>query len=161
MEPEIVSIHSLVNEVLFEQKQLFDKRHIELIVSHGLPNVYANRSRVKQLLTNLIRNAAIHGCDSHTPKITIFSNESQPVYIHQTHYIPLSSFFIQDNGPGIPKQYQANIFQPGYRIPGNQNEGTGVGLAIVRKIARYYLGDVVLKSDSNGTTFTVTLPSAG
>ena len=160
MEPELVSINSLVDEILFEQKQLLDKRQIELTVSPCLPNVYANRSRVKQLLTNLIRNAAIHGCDQQTPQISIFPNTFQAVYIRQTRYIPLSSFFIQDNGPGIPKQYQANLFQPGYRIPGNQKEGTGVGLAVARKIARYYQGEVLLESNPNGTTFTVMLPRA-
>ncbi|MCL2349047.1 MAG: HAMP domain-containing histidine kinase [Planctomycetaceae bacterium] len=160
MEPECVSINILIDEILFEQKQLLDKRKIALTVSPCLPNVYVNRSRAKQLLTNLIRNAAIHGCDFHAPTIAIFPNPLQSAHIQQTRHIPLSSFFIHDNGPGIPKQYQANIFKPGYRVPGNPNEGTGVGLAVVRKIARYYQGDVLLESNPNGTTFTIILPSA-
>jgi signal transduction histidine kinase len=150
MEPTDVSVGEVVCEVLFEQQQLLNSRKIEVRITSLLPHVWANRLRVKQIVTNLIRNAAIHGCDSDLPKLTITS-DFQPDN-------KLTSFCVTDNGHGIPEPERMRIFEPGYRLPGNQKEGSGIGLAIVKKIATYYGGDVVCNSDINETTFRVFLP---
>jgi signal transduction histidine kinase len=149
MEPTNVSVGEIVREVLFEQQQLLNLRKIEATAAPLLPRVWANRLRVKQIVTNLIRNAAIHGCDNDFPKLTITS-DSQPD-------VQLASFCVTDNGRGIPEPERMRIFEPGYRLPGNQNEGSGIGLAIVKKIATYYGGNVVCDSNVNETTFRVFL----
>ncbi len=159
MEPSTVDIAELVGEVLFEQRRLIEKRKVDITISSPLPKVYANPLRIKQVLTNLVRNAAIHGCDADTPMIVI---ASEPITHNATNTASesdaMTCFFVRDNGRGIPQAECERIFEPGYRVPGNQNEGSGVGLAIVRKIASYYGGNVMCESNADGTTFAVTLP---
>ena len=155
MEPASVSISELVDEVLFEQRRLIEKHHIHVVVSSPLPTVFANPMRIKQVLTNLIRNAAIHGCDTLEPMIVIASEIALPV---KPGHTAMTCFSIRDNGCGIPQAECGQIFEPGYRVPGNQNEGNGIGLAIVKKIACHYGGDVVCHSNKGSTTFSVTLP---
>ena len=157
MEPSLVKIADLVDEVLFEQRRLMEKRKIEVVVSSPLPTVFANPMRIKQVLTNLIRNAAIHGCDMKEPMIVIAAEWGQ---VANPHHAGMVGFSVRDNGCGIPQADCARLFDPGYRVSGNQNEGNGIGLAIVKKIIDYYGGDVVCQSNDNGTIFVVTLPGA-
>lgn len=155
MEPSAVNIAGLLDEVLFEQRHLIDKRKIHVEVSSPLPTVYANPLRIKQVLTNLIRNAAIHGCDRKEPKIFIASEWAPNIKPFRDEMV---GFTVRDNGCGISEADCDRLFDPGYRVPGNQNEGNGIGLAIVKRIACYYGGNVVYQSNGNGTTFVVTLP---
>ena len=152
MEPSVVSIVDLIAEVLYEQRGLLEQRNIETVVSSPLPIVFANAMRVKQVLTNLVRNAAIHGCDKNNPMIVIASDMTASG-MHE-----MSTFYVRDNGRGIPAAEYKRIFEPGYRVPGNQNEGSGIGLATVKKIATSYGGNVTCESNETGTTFFVTLP---
>ena len=155
MEPSAVNIAGLVDEVLFEQRRLMEKRKIEVVVSSPLPTVFANPMRIKQVLTNLIRNAAIHGCDTELPMIVIAPEWGQTDNPLQTGMV---GFSVRDNGCGISQTDCVRLFDPGYRVSGNQNDGSGIGLAIVKKIIDYYGGDVVCQSNGNGTTFVVILP---
>jgi len=157
MEPSAVKIAALVDEVLFEQRRLIEKRKIEVVVSSPLPTVFANPMRIKQVLTNLIRNAAIHGCDTEVPQIVI---AQEWVTNREPDKNSMAAFSVRDNGSSIPQADCARIFEPGYRVSGNPNEGSGIGLAIVKKITCYYGGDVVCESNGDGTAFIVTLPKA-
>jgi len=152
MEPTAVSVTDLIAEVLYEQRGLLEQRNIETVVSSPLPIVFANAMRVKQVLTNLVRNAAIHGCDKSNPMIVIDSD------MMTSHTQKMTTFYVRDNGRGIPVAECERIFEPGYRVPGNQNEGSGIGLATVKKIATSYGGNVTCESNETGTTFIVTLP---
>ena len=152
MEPNAVSVADLIAEVLYEQRGLLEQRNIETIVSSPLPIVFANAMRVKQVLTNLVRNAAIHGCDKSNPMIVIASDMTASGTREMT------TFYVRDNGRGIPAAECERIFEPGYRVPGNQNEGSGIGLATVKKIAASYGGNVTCESNETSTTFFVTLP---
>ncbi|MCL2622259.1 MAG: HAMP domain-containing histidine kinase [Planctomycetaceae bacterium] len=157
MEPSVVSIAKAAGEVLFEQRHLIEKRGIDVTVSSSLPTVFANPTRIKQVLTNLVRNAAIHGCDKVEPTIDIASEMMTNIASEDG---AMACFSVRDNGCGIPLAESERIFEPGYRVPGNQNEGSGIGLAIVKKIACYYGGDVVCQSSYGSTTFSVMLPKA-
>lgn len=155
MEPSAVNITGLVDEVLFEQRHLIQKLNIRVEVSAPLPTVSANPLRIKQILTNLIRNATIHGCDKEEPMIFIASEWVPCIKPFRSEMV---GFSVRDNGSGIPPANRERLFEPGYRVPGNQNEGSGIGLAIVKRIACYYGGNVVCQSNANGTAFVVTLP---
>jgi signal transduction histidine kinase len=67
--------------------------------------------------------------------------------------------FVRDHGPGIPAEERERIFDPFYRgSTGRHLKGTGIGLAIVRKIARIYQGEAkVEETPGGGATFWVTL----
>lgn len=155
MEPERVELWLAVEEVLFEQRELLEERNVQIEVAADLPAVWCNPSRVKQVLTNLMRNAVRHGCDPRQPRIAIARYPSPK---------PLQSGFewirIHDNGPGIAPQSREEIFEPGRRLAGAHPDGSGMGLSIVRKIVQHYGGEVfVAPENGSGTTFVLSLPA--
>ena len=76
------------------------------------------------------------------------------------HQQVLGGFAVHDNGPGIPQQMSREIFLPGRRLPTTAADGSGMGLAIVKKIVEYYGGQVYVDSRGpRGTTMAVRLPA--
>jgi signal transduction histidine kinase len=72
----------------------------------------------------------------------------------------MASFQIHDNGRGIEPRFRNEIFAPGWRVPGTAVEGTGMGLAIVKRMVEQYGGRVHLDSACmEGTCFVVALPA--
>lgn len=93
--------------------------------------IRADRSRLKQLLENLYRNAIEHGGDDVT--VTVGTVDD--------------GFFVEDNGPGIPEDDRQDVFEAGYSTAA---DGTGFGLSIVKQIV-----------EAHGWTITVTEGAAG
>ncbi|HWG91638.1 MAG TPA: PAS domain S-box protein, partial [Candidatus Thermoplasmatota archaeon] len=112
------------------------------------PEIYAQRVGFEQILTNLVSNA-LRYTDRSDPRITI-GGEAQGTGWR---------FFVRDNGPGVPPEYQDRIFQVFQRGPNaGQVAGSGAGLAIVRKIVQQHEGDVWVESPpGEGATFWFTL----
>jgi signal transduction histidine kinase len=178
MEPERVDLGAIVDEVLYEQRQLLEERHIWVEVGTHFPEVYCHAKRVKQVVTNLVRNAALHGGDPKAPMLTLRAEVRQkPADAPEEpspsegpfgepdpetkHCRTMVELMVHDNGPGIPREAQETIFEPGKRLADDVG-GFGMGLAIARKIARFYGGEVRLQSNrETGTTFFVVLPGVG
>jgi len=115
-----------------------------------LPMVAADRSQVVQLFQNLIGNALKFRKADVTPHVKILTAE-------EGDYI---RFTFEDNGIGIGEQYKDRIFTLFQRLHGrNEYDGTGIGLAICKKIVETHGGYISLSSElGKGTTFTFTLP---
>jgi len=155
MEPERVELVEVIGETLFEQDELLKQRSVDVEVTDEMPTVYCNRKRIKQIITNLVRNAVIHGCDPKSPRITI---RAEAVADGRT---PLAKLVVHDNGPGIPRTAADEIFLPGARLDHSRQDGSGMGLAIVRRIAEHYGGSACVDLESSdGTDVAVTLPLA-
>lgn len=153
MRPELVSLREIIDEVADQQRDLLLDRGVQLEVAGWLPEVSCNRKRVHQVVTNLLRNAAKHGCAAADPRMKIYAAPGEEE--------GFTDIFFEDNGAGIPEEYQAIIFRPGQRIPNTRGDGSGMGLAIVDKIARYYGGAARVASPlDGGMAIVVTLPSA-
>jgi light-regulated signal transduction histidine kinase (bacteriophytochrome) len=118
----------------------------------ALPRVAGDRVQLGQLLQNLVGNALKFHKPDEAPLVKIW-NESNNV--EETHRI-----FVQDNGIGFDEKYSERIFQVFQRLHGRtEYEGTGIGLAICRRIAERHGGDISVRSTPGvGTTFCVTLP---
>jgi signal transduction histidine kinase len=103
----------------------------------GEVTVQADRSRLQQLFENLFRNAIDHvGCDV---TVTVGSLGH--------------GFFVADDGPGIPEEDRADVFESGYTTA---DDGTGFGLAIVREIVQAHDWTVtVTESDDGGARFEI------
>ena len=158
VQPSRVELSVVIDEVLFEQRPLRDQRQVEVVVPQPLPAVWCNADRVKQIVVNLLRNAVKHGCDRQQPRILVSAGveESPPPETGLPKRVALR---IHDNGPGIPRRYHQDIFLPGRRAPGCAPEGSGMGLAIVKKIADLYGGDAYVDPHGTpGTTMVVCLP---
>jgi signal transduction histidine kinase len=154
-DPERVELDQLVADVLLELAPLLDARQIVVDVDAGLPGVWMNSTRCRQVISNLLRNAIHHGCSESMPRIEVSASPrtGQPT---PAGFVWLR---VHDNGPGIPLEAQRDIFLPGHRLP-TAGPGTGMGLAIVKRIVDECGGRISLESDGRGTTFWLALPTA-
>ena len=148
MENDIGQIVSDVHETmaLFAQKS-----KVELVseLPEDLPKAKFDRSKIIQVLTNLISNAI-----KFTPENGLASVNVR----HQNEELVIS---VHDTGMGIPKEALPKIFERFYRVnrSDKQIQGTGLGLAIVHKIIMMHGGRIEVESEvDQGTTFTVFLP---
>jgi signal transduction histidine kinase len=158
MEPRRVELENLADEVLFEQQSLLAERGIQATVVRPLPAVRVNPTRARQVLTNLVRNAARHGCDRRGPRIEI---KAVPSPTGQSGAPPEAAdmvwLCVADNGPGIPADFREEVFLPGTRLREATAEGSGMGLAIVKRIIDHYGGSIFV-ADGPGTAFVFSLP---
>ena len=114
-----------------------------LQIQPDLPSITADPVKLRQLLTNLVRNALEAGCTSLTFSAFLDSGSLKMT--------------LSDNGSGIPEEYQPTLFEP---FVTHKSGGTGLGLALSRKIAEAHGGQLLLSSsNSSGTCFTVILPT--
>tara|TARA_R110002020_G_scaffold113688_2_gene261627 strand:- start:1406 stop:3760 length:2355 start_codon:yes stop_codon:yes gene_type:complete len=136
-----------VNEVVKEVCEIiFVPEHVRIVVTNQLPVIRADRTKVHQLIQNILSNAVVH-IDKDRGLVEIGSRETA------THW----EFNIRDNGVGIPKEYHEKIFKI-FQSIGNKERSTGIGLSIVKKIIDLYDGQVWLDSEiGKGTTFYFTL----
>ena len=156
MEPQRVELNDLIGDVLFEQEEVLRQRGIEVEVEPQLPAAWCNPNRAKQVFTNLIRNAARHGCDALHPRIEIGVAPPQPAGDPDR-----LGLFVRDNGPGIPHEWRRQIFLPGKRVPGTAAAGSGMGLAIVQKVIEHYGGTIEVDAGcERGTAMLFSLPRA-
>ncbi|HLA84728.1 MAG TPA: HAMP domain-containing sensor histidine kinase [Thermoguttaceae bacterium] len=158
MEPGRTELAAVVDEVLFEQDELLRGRGIRVEVRRPLPAVWYNRQRLKQIVTNLVRNAIRHGCDPRSPRIEIQALRGDDAAKNDDVY-PAVRLRVHDNGPGIDPRFAEDIFLPGTRLNTAAEEGSGMGLAIVKKIAEHYGGTVRIDyGQGPGTTIEILVP---
>ncbi|MFD1644379.1 hybrid sensor histidine kinase/response regulator [Haloarchaeobius litoreus] len=112
-----------------------------LTVASDLPLV-ADQGRLQQLLENLFANAVEHGSTGRSAAITVGELDDA------------SGFYVADDGPGIPDEQRAQVFEPGFST---DEQGTGFGLAIVQQIARAHGWSVAAtEADDGGARFEFT-----
>jgi PAS domain S-box-containing protein len=123
----------------------------------ALPVIDAEALQMRQLLQNLIGNALKFHRPEEPPVVKV---EAQIISAPDTPARKLCQLTISDNGIGFDEKYLDRIFNVFQRLhTRNEYEGTGMGLAIVRKIALYHGGDITAKSKpGQGATFILTLP---
>jgi signal transduction histidine kinase len=120
------------------------------IVSGSLPVVVINRVQLIQVFQNLFSNAMKYK-GAAAPVINVTANQEQDIWV----------FSVQDNGMGIHRDYHETIFNPFKRLHGPEFAGTGVGLAICRRIVERNRGRIWVESaPGSGSTFFFTVPIA-
>ncbi len=126
-----------------------DKRGVSLQISPNLPHVYGDRPRLTEVLQNLMDNAAKYMGGQATPTIWVGT---------QGEDNGASIFFVRDNGIGIAPEYHSRIFGLFDKLDPN-SEGTGIGLALVKRIIEFHGGRIWVESElGKGSTFFFTLP---
>jgi Na+/proline symporter/nitrogen-specific signal transduction histidine kinase len=151
-----VDLGELVEESATAAAQLLADRRaeLELTVPDGVPSVPADRDRVKQVLLNLLSNAAKF-CDEEEGRVAVeLAVEDGVVRVD-----------IRDNGPGIdPADHEVifDRFRQGGQTMTERPPGTGLGLPISREIIRQLGGELWVDSaPGKGSTFSFVLPRAG
>jgi signal transduction histidine kinase len=121
-------------------------RYEDIGVSGELLSVRGDPRLLRRIIRNLIENALRHG---KPPVDVTVLGAGESVILRVT-----------DHGNGVPEQDRDRIFEPFFRksVQSSSDSGTGLGLALVRQIARLHAGDVRLEAES---TFAVTLPKCG
>ena len=116
----------------------------------SLPTLEANKTQMVQLLQNLISNSLKYRKAEIPPMVKISSTMDDEGFIKLT---------LEDNGLGIHDEYSNLVFQPYERL-NPEIEGTGMGLAICKKVVVSHGGQISVKSrpDGEGSVFDIKLP---
>ncbi|MCP3959137.1 MAG: histidine kinase [bacterium] len=128
------------------------ERGVEVMIAKDLPTVIGDRARLLEVLQNLLDNAAKFTGEESTPRIEVGRREIDG----QT------AVFVRDNGEGIAEPYLEKVFELFERLDAH-TEGTGIGLALVKRIVEVHGGRVWVESEGPGlgSTFYFVLPATG
>ncbi len=141
----------IVQDVVDELERKITENKINVTIQENLPEVLCDEKRLKDVFLNLITNAIKFMGDDKQRKIEIGCDRDGDNY----------KFFVEDTGIGIKEEYHEQIFKIFRRLKEVETEGTGVGLAIVKKIVEIHKGTIWIESpvkDGKGTKFDFTIP---
>jgi len=150
--PERVPFANLAREAMDLVRGRLDAARVRVEIQDDLPDVFGDRSRLVQVLQNLLDNAAKFVGEQKVPKIVIgtrpSASDGRPV------------FFVQDNGLGVEPGNVGRMVGLFEKLD-ERSGGTGVGLAIVKRIVEVHGGKLWVESKGLGTGTTVcfTLPT--
>lgn len=146
---EDINPREVVNSVLHSISDSINEKNVQLDIGH-LPNVSSNASQLFIIFKNLIENGIKYN-NSEPPKIAITG-------VNKGNFTEIS---IRDNGIGIDKEYQDQIFVMFKRLHDRDAyTGSGLGLSICKKIIQALGGEIWVDSEEGmGSTFTFRLPA--
>ncbi len=147
---EEVAFGELVREALEELAGPVAARGVAVEVAPELPPVYGDRTRLRQAVGHLLSNAVEHLGEQGEPRIEVGARDDGPEAV----------LFIRDNGRGIEAKYHEKVFGLFERLDPEASEGTGIGLALVKRIVEIHGGRIWVESEGRGrgSTFCFTLP---
>lgn len=151
------NLKDLVSEVALFYRPFIENKRIQFSLEEGTDDLQGcyDEAVVEKVISNLLSNAVKYTPEGGMVQLSV-----------EVNYQDLNRFAVikvTDSGLGIPDKYRTRIFERFYRINDpdikNPAEGTGIGLALSRDLARLHGGDLVLaESGSQGSTFLFTLP---
>lgn len=158
---EPTDLSTIANEVVSDLEASIETAEGKVVVG-DLPTVEADPLQMRQLLQNLIANALKFRKPHTAPTVEVMSEivEEDSHSSGQDGREDLVKICVRDNGIGFDEKYLDRIFTPFQRLHGrNEYEGTGIGLAVCRKIVERHGGTLTAKSTpGEGATFIATLP---
>ncbi|HZZ77207.1 MAG TPA: ATP-binding protein [Gemmataceae bacterium] len=151
-EPQVFNLNQIVATVRQDLVGLFQRKEASVLTEGSLPEVAGDPVRITQLLTNLVANGLKYN-QHESPTIVIGATAcaEDPARV---------TVFVRDNGIGIDPAFHQQIFNIFRRLhKAEQYEGTGVGLAICKKIVEGHGGRIWVESElGRGAVFFFTLP---
>ena len=150
LEKEEVDLYKLTREILTRLSPQAAKRKVHVEVT-GEPVEYVGiRQILDEMIYNICENAIKYNREEGKVWVTLDAD-------HKFFYVK-----VEDNGVGIPKEFQERVFERFYRVDkarSRETGGTGLGLAITKNIILLHQGAIRLKSEEGkGATFTVRIP---
>jgi PAS domain S-box-containing protein len=139
----------IIKDVLDVLGPQLKKRGIKVNVRDNLPVIHCDRNRIFQVFENLIGNSIKYMGDAESPVIEVGYGKADNFH----------EFYVKDNGIGIDPEYHQRIFQIFQRLKEVDAKGTGIGLAIVKRITGIHGGSVRVESErGKGATFYFSVP---
>jgi signal transduction histidine kinase len=147
---EKIDLNTLVQDALNTVETRITEANVKVTILPGLPAVQADAVRLREVFENLFDNAVKYMGEQPNPEIRIGMREEEEPII-----------FVADNGMGIDPKYQEHVFDLFNKL-NPASEGTGVGLAIVRRIIETMGGKIWIESEGlgKGTVFCFTVPAS-
>ncbi|MEH1930974.1 sensor histidine kinase [Nostoc sp.] len=158
--PEIFEIATLIHNVVLTVKPAIEKNAnvLEVDFDQQLGIMYADQTRMRQVLLNLLSNASKFTTNG---KVTLTVNLEKDEFRPEAP-LGMITFTVTDTGIGMSHRQQQQLFQPftqGDTSTTKKYGGTGLGLAISRHFCQMMGGEIIVKSQPGvGSTFTIRLP---
>ncbi len=149
--PEAIAFEVIVREAVALVQGRIATGGVEVEIAPSLPTVYGDRTRLVEAVQNLVDNAVKFMGDQPQPRVAVGARQDGEQFV----------FYVSDNGMGIAPQYQDKVFGLFEKLDPN-SEGTGIGLAIVKRIIETHGGKIWAESEGagQGSTFCFTLPQS-
>lgn len=146
---QMIPFETLVHDAVDMVHGQLAARGITVDIQPNLPAVYGDQQRLIEVLQNLMDNAAKFMGDQSDPRIEVGQDGEE-------NGLPI--FFVRDNGIGIPLELQGRVFDLFDKL-NPESDGSGVGLAIVKRIIEVHGGRIWVRSEAGkGSAFLFTLP---
>jgi signal transduction histidine kinase len=143
-------VQAIVNRVVSAMNDTLERKRVEVSVG-PLPACWGDPTAIEQIFANLIGNAVNYLDPARPGKVEVGAVDGPGG--------PLTTYFVRDNGLGIPEAQQPKVFVAFQRLHPGVAPGEGIGLALVRRVVERHGGQVWLESTPGvGTTFFVSLP---
>ena len=159
-EPVPVDLTRLVKAVAGDLESAIEDTGAELKVGR-LPTLDADRVQMRQLFQNLLANALKYRHPDRPPRVEVHAELDRPTPSDEAQRRRVWRISVRDNGIGFDDKYVDRIFAPFQRLHSRaEYEGSGIGLAVCRKIVERHEGAITAHSRPGvGSTFVVTLPA--
>jgi|GEM_PF-2031470 len=146
-----IDLKESAEEAANDLRNSLDEKDIELRIADELPTFYFEEKRIYQLFSNFISNACKYIGETDEPYIEIGYEDKGDSWL----------IWIKDNGIGINEDQQEEIFEVFQRENRVDEEGTGVGLAITKRIVEEHDGEIWVESEKGeGSTFYMEFPKS-
>jgi len=151
MVTRVVNVHAILERA----SELLQAERGDVAVARdydpSLPAWHGDPDRLLQAVLNLVRNAA----EAHATRIVLRSRAEAGWRDARGQRVPALRIEVEDDGDGVPNAVAATLFEP---MVSGRADGTGLGLALVREIAREHGGDLTFQPREGGSRFVLLLP---
>ncbi len=142
---------AIVKDIVETLEDKIKDNKINVVIQDNLPTILCDEERMKDVLSNLLANAIKFMGNNNQGQIRIGCDKNGDYY----------NFYVEDTGIGIQEEYQKQIFKIFRRLGEVEVEGSGVGLAMVKKIVEQHKGIIWVESpvmDGKGSRFCFAIP---
>lgn len=147
-EVSLIDSGEVIGQIISQELKTLKQNHIKVEVQENLPAVTVDEVKFRQAIANLVDNAIKYTQEGKEPRIEIGARPSEREIV----------FFVRDNGRGIKKELQEEIFLPFKRFAGSAPQGLGIGLSTVKQAVESWGGRIWVESaPGEGSTFLFTI----
>jgi signal transduction histidine kinase len=140
IDPVAIDLNLLVDEVADMLSATIAQAGATVTMPDRLPMAWADRSQMLRVMLNLIANALHHGCPRPGMRVEVTARQSDAA----------TEIIVRDHGPGIPEEFQRDVFRLFRRLGEDRRDGSGIGLSIVATIAAKHDGTSWASSPPGG-----------